>query len=132
MTVILHLPMPPSVNAANRVGRSKSTGKPFVYSSPEKRKFFAEADKLFLLRHGYNGKIKGAFKYHLVLNEKLRHGNADGDNRMKYALDFAQRVGVIENDKLAEGGSWAWGPCEFGAMLSIHRVPETEDAEAAQ
>ena len=132
MTVVLHLPMPPSVNAATRVGRNKVSGKAFVYSSREKNKFFADASMLYLAQKRILGFVKGPFTYHLVLNEKLRHGNADGDNRMKYALDFAQRVGLIENDKLAEGGSWAWGPCEHGAMLSIHRVNETkDDAEAA-
>lgn len=130
--VVLHLPMPPSVNAATRVGRNKVNGKAFVYSSPEKRKFLADADALYLVQKRTIGFVKGPFTYHLVLNEKLRHGNADGDNRMKYALDFAQKVGLIENDKLAEGGSWSWGPCEFGAMLSIHRVSETKgSAEAA-
>jgi len=124
MTVILHLPMPPSVNAATRVGRNKVNGKPFVYSSREKQKFFADAGMMYLAQKRITGFVKGPFTYHLVLNEKLRHGNADGDNRTKYALDFAQKVGLIENDKLAEGGSWAWGPCEHGAMLSIHRVTD--------
>lgn len=132
MTVVLHLPLPPSVNAATRVGRNKYSGKTFVYSSQEKKKFIADADVLFIAQKRGIGFVKGRFTYHLVLNEKLRHGNADGDNRMKYALDYAQRVGLIENDKLAEGGSWAWGPCKHGAMLSIHRVNETKDnAEAA-
>jgi Holliday junction resolvase RusA-like endonuclease len=136
MTVVLHLPMPPSVNAATRVGRNKVNGKPFVYSSREKQRFFADAGMMYLAQKRITGFVKGPFTYHLILNEKLRHGNADGDNRMKYALDFAQKVGLIENDKLAEGGSWAWGPCEHGAMLSIHpvsnRVTETkDDAEAA-
>jgi hypothetical protein len=120
MTVVLHLPMPPSVNAATRVGRNKVNGKPFVYSSREKQKFFADADALFMAQKRTIGFVRGKFTYHLILNEKLRHGNADGDNRQKYAIDFAQRVGLIENDKLAEGGSWSWGPCEYGAMLSIH------------
>lgn len=124
MTVVLHLPMPPSVNAATRVGRNKYSGKSFVYSSQAKKKFFADADLLYLAQKRGTVSVKGAFTYHLVLNEKLRHGSADGDNRMKYALDFAQRVGLIENDKLAEGGSWAWGPCEHGAMLSIHPIQE--------
>src|SRR5581483_2256621 len=100
--------------------RSKATGKGFIYSSPEKRQFFRDAETLYLLQKSHIGFVKGRFTYHLILNEKFRHGNSDGDNRGKYALDFAQRVGRIENDKLAEGGSWCWGPCEHGAMLSIH------------
>jgi len=126
MTIVVHLPFPPSVNASTRVGRNKSTGRNVVYSSPEKRRFFADADVLYLAQKRTIGFVRGPFTYHLVLNEKLRHGNADGDNRGKYALDFAQRVGLIENDKFAEGGSWAWGPCEHGAMLSIHPAKRSE------
>jgi len=111
--------MPPSVNASTRAGFNAYTKKPFVYKSDSLRKFFAEADQLFMTQKRTIGFVKGPFTYHLVLNEKLRHGNADGDNRGKYALDYAERVGLIENDKLAEGGSWSWGPCEFGAMLAI-------------
>ena len=129
MTVVLHLPMPPSVNAATRVGRNKYTGKAFVYSSREKNKFFSDASMLYLAQKRILGFVKGPFTYHLVLSDKQRHGNADGDNRMKYALDFAQKVGLIENDKLAEGGSWSWGPCEHGAMLSIHPASTASNPE---
>lgn len=117
---ILHLPMPPSLNLANRIGRNKKTGKPQVYPNRDKIKFFAEADKLYVMQARKIAGFPGAFKYHLILNEAMRHGNADGDNRQKYAIDFLQRVGLIENDKLAEAGSWSWGPCEFGAMISVY------------
>lgn len=120
MTILLHLPYPPSVNAASRAGVSK-TGKPFVYSSREKSKFFQDADVLAIARRPI-GFVRGPFTYHLTLNREFRHGNADGDNRSKYALDYAQKIGLIENDKLAEGGSWSWGSCEFGALLSIRPV----------
>lgn len=122
MTTILHLPFPPSVNASSRIGKSKTSGKSFIFSSPEKRRFLKDADALYYVQSKGLQCVKGKFTYHLILNETMRHGNADGDNRQKYALDFAQRVGLIENDKLAEGGSWAWGPCLHGALLSIHPV----------
>src|SRR3954471_4860396 len=122
MSVVLHLPYPPSVNAANRFGKKG------YYPSENKTVFFQEANKLYMMQARSLGSVKGKFTYHLTLNSELRHGNADGDNRIKYPLDFAQKVGLIENDKLAEGGSWSWGPCEYGALLSIHpvsnRVPE--------
>lgn len=120
MTVILHLPWPPSVNDSNRAGVSKM-GKPFVYSSQSKRRFFRDADILVMAQKPI-GFVKGPFTYHLILNRDMRHGNADGDNRGKYVLDYAQKIGLIENDKLAEGGSWSWGHCEHGAMLSIRPV----------
>lgn len=127
MSLTLHLPFPPSVNASTRAGVSK-TGKAFVYSSDKKRSFFNDADKLLMAQKRLLP-IKGEFTYHLVLNEKLRHGNADGDNRGKYALDYLERAGLIENDKLARGGSWAWGPCEHGAMISVYPVNRVSVAQ---
>jgi hypothetical protein len=119
MSIILHLPYPPSVNDANKFGRKGH------YPSNDKVAFFREADCLFLTqkRALMGQKVEGPFTYHLTLNRALRHPLADGDNRGKYPLDCAQKFGLIENDKLAEGGSWSWGSCEFGAMLSIHPVP---------
>lgn len=118
MTIILHLPKPPSVNDANRFGKKG------YYPSDEKKKFFVDADGLFLTqkRSLMGQKITGHFTYHLVLNSALRGPLDDGDNRIKYPLDYAQRVGLIENDKLADSGSWSWGPCQEGAMLSLHPV----------
>lgn len=122
MSIVLHLPWPPSVNGANKFGKKG------YYPSVEKKKFFEDADVLYMAQRRALGFIKGPFTYHLVLNRELRHPLSDGDNRAKYPLDCAQRFGLIENDKLAEGGSWSWGSCEHGAMLSIHpvnhRVPE--------
>jgi hypothetical protein len=96
-----------------------------ITPSNDKVAFFREADCLFLTqkRALMGQKVEGPFTYHLTLNRALRHPLADGDNRGKYPLDCAQKFGLIENDKLAEGGSWSWGSCEFGAMLSIHPVP---------
>ena len=118
MTVVLHLPWPPSVNDANKFSRRG------YYPSDDKKNFFREADSLFLTqKRSLSGqKINGPFTYHLVLNRAQRGPLMDGDNRAKYPIDCAQKFGLIENDKLAEGGSWSWGNCEHGAMLSIHPV----------
>lgn len=122
--IVLHLPYPPSVNDANKFGKWGH------YPSAEKKQFFAAADALFLSqKRALRGqRIDGPFTYHLVLNRALRHPLADGDNRGKYPLDCAQKFGLIENDKFAEGGSWSWGECEHGCMLSIHRVTEAKDS----
>ena len=126
MSFVLHLPFPPTLNHANEIGKNKRTGKIQFYPSRDKAKFFREADGLFLTQKRGLERVAGPFTYHLILNEQMRHGSADGDNRGKYCLDYLQRVGLIDNDKLAHGGSWSWGPCEFGAMLSVYprRVPE--------
>ncbi len=130
--IYLAIPFPPSANRGLAVGRSEVTGKPIVYQSPEKRGFVKRALELYMTqKRGLLGKrIAGPFTYHITLNEKLRHGNADGDNRQKYAIDFLQKVNLIDNDKLAEGGSWSWAPCEHEALISIwpassNRVPDS-------
>lgn len=138
MTAIyLGLPFPPSVNDAVVIGKSRRTGKAMAFSSDTKRRFVADADVLYIQQKRALGgrRIEGAFTYHLTLNEALRTAAMDGDNRQKYALDYLQRVGLIKNDKYAAGGSWAWGPCEYPALIgvwpfdpdikhpSIHRVP---------
>ena len=122
--IVLHLPYPPSTNEAN------GWGKRGYYPRKVKQDFFRNADDLFLTqKRALNGlRIEGPFTYHLILNRSLRDPRADGDNRGKYALDFAQKVGLIKNDKFAEGGSWSWGECEHGAMLSIH--PFTVESSA--
>lgn len=116
MTNILHLPFPPSVNDAN-----KFTSKGKHYPSADKKAFFRDADVLCLMQKP-TWFVKGPFTYHITLNREMRHPLADGDNRGKYPLDYAQKIGLIENDKLAEGGSWSWGNCEYGALLSVHPV----------
>lgn len=134
MSFILHLPFPPSLNDANAIGKNRRTGQIQVYSNRGKTKFFRDADALFLAQKRGLERISGPFTYHLILNEGMRHGNADGDNRGKYCLDYLQKIGLIDNDKYAAGGSWSWGACEFGAMISVypHRVQSNQDgAEAA-
>ena len=119
IAAILDLPMPPSLNAVARIGKSRATGKAFVFSDRSKAAFFREAEGYYLQQKRNVTRVDGHFTYHLTLNETQRHGNADGDNRQKYVLDFLQRVGVIANDKYADGGSWSWGPCEHGCRISI-------------
>ena len=122
MTAIyLALPFPPSVNDSVDFGRNKQTGKVTAFESKSKRAFIKEADGMFMTqkRALMGQRIDGPFTYHLTLNELLRHPNSDGDNRQKYAIDFLQRVGLITNDKYAMGGSWAWGPCEYPALIGV-------------
>ncbi len=130
MSIVLHLPWPPSVNSANGLSRRG------YYPRKQKEEFFRAADGLFMTqKRALAGlRVEGPFTYHLVLNRAQRTPSMDGDNRGKYPLDCAQKFGLIENDKFAEGGSWSWGDCEHGAMLSIHpvnhRVPDIQPASA--
>lgn len=119
MTFVIELPWPPSVNDANKIGKNRKTGKPVVYGNQHMVKFLKDADALYLAQAKQLKFVPGEFTYHLTLNEKLRSPLMDGDNRGKYVLDFLQRVGLIENDKLAHGGSWSWGACEFGCRVIV-------------
>ena len=58
--------------------------------------------------------VEGHFNYDIILSSESRRSNADGDNRTKVVLDFLERVGLIENDCLADGGSWKWGSADKG------------------
>lgn len=126
--IVLHLPFPPSVNSANNYGRKG------YYPSEKKVGFYRDANVLFLTqKRALKGqRIEGPFTYHIVLNRSKRRPLADGDNHLKYVLDFAQIVGLIDNDKFAEGGSWSWGECEHGAMLSIHPVASASNPTAGE
>jgi hypothetical protein len=119
--IIVHLPFPVSMNASN--GWSvQGRGRYGYYPREAKKAFWRDAEALYMTqKRALAGlKIAGPFTYHLILNNALRTPLMDGDNRGKLALDFAQKMGLIENDKLAEAGSWSWGPCQHGALLSIH------------
>jgi hypothetical protein len=126
LTFVIDLPWPPSVNEANAVGKNKKTGKPFLYSGAAKKKFLDDAKMLLMAQKGwakFNGNpispVLGEFTYHITLNEAERKPLMDGDNRGKYVLDFLQTAKLIENDKLAHGGSWSWGPCEYGCRVIV-------------
>ncbi len=137
MTFVINLPFPPSLNSANNLGRD-GQGNVRVFSSPAKTAFFKDADGMFWEQKKHLRPVRGRFTFHITLNEKDRNPLSDGDNRGKYVLDYLQRVDLIDNDKLAQSGSWSWGPCEFGCQVivkeydpSINRVPETSKTESA-
>lgn len=105
--VALSLPYPVSTNRIWRHSKGRT------HSSPEYAKWRDEALGMYQEQKRELGTpVVGHFTYHIVLNEKKRHGNADGDNRTKCVLDFLEKVGLIENDKYADGGSWSWGPLD--------------------
>lgn len=116
--VVLDLPFPPSANRLTRHG--VRNGKRVSYTNPDYASWKEEAGWMFKAQRKNAGTpIKGAFTYHLVLDETRWPKASDGDNRCKAPLDFLQDVGLIENDKLAVGGSWSWGPVK-GARITAH------------
>lgn len=110
--VTLTLPFPPSANRLWRTGNGRT------YLSPQYRDWKDSAFASYLQQKRVAGEpVQGAFTYHIVLDEKKRKQARDGDNRSKAVLDFLQSVGLIEDDKLADAGSWSWGPCEAGTCF---------------
>lgn len=110
--VMLHLPFPPSVN---RIWRS---GKGRTYISKQYKAWKDEAMARYLEQRSSAGNpIVGNFTYHIILDEKRRKVARDGDNRGKVVLDLLQSVGLIEDDKLADAGSWSWGPVDGGGCI---------------
>jgi Holliday junction resolvase RusA-like endonuclease len=110
--ITLHLPFPPTSNHTNGIGRRKD-GTPYVYSNKSLKQFQADAKVMYLQQRKSCGTpIEGHFTYHIVLDQSRRAVARDGQNREKYVLDFLQDVGLIKNDKLADGGSWSWGPID--------------------
>lgn len=104
--MILTLPFPPS---QNNLWKGASKGH---YSSDAYKKWKAAADVAYQQQRRHIGTpIKGNFTYHITLDEKKR-ANRDGDNFTKAVLDQLQRLELIENDKLANAGSWTWGPVQ--------------------
>jgi len=115
--VTLSLPFPISANRLWRNGRGRT------YLSPQYRAWKDAAFASYLQQKREAGTpIIGNFTYHITLDEKKRKQARDGDNRGKGVLDFLQSVGLIEDDKFADSGSWSWGPIEPGTcFVTLHK-----------
>lgn len=64
--------------------------------------------------------VNGAFEAHFAFSRDRRRKGSDLDNRVKCAMDFLQRVGLIENDSLAEKITATWAPVD-GVFIRIHK-----------
>jgi Holliday junction resolvase RusA-like endonuclease len=108
---LIVLPFPISVNAIWRYVGVRA------YRTKEYTDWIDEADGVYMQQpKAAKNPIKGHFTYHIVLDEKKR-GRKDGDNFSKVVLDFLERVELIENDSLADAGSWSWGPTDPGMCV---------------
>jgi Holliday junction resolvase RusA-like endonuclease len=61
----------------------------------------------------------------LQLSKKHRRKNSDADNRVKAVLDFCTRVGLIEDDKLLEVGTFMWSHHDVipeGCRVTLWRI----------
>ena len=122
--ISLRLPFPVSTNAIWRSNRGR------VHKSKAYDKWIGAANMAFLTQKRELGKpIVGAFSMSIVLDDKKR-GKRDLDNCVKVVLDHVQRLGLIENDKLAEEISVRWGRLLTGGCL-VQIFPATAEARAA-
>lgn len=104
---VLTLPFPPSANRIWRVSNGRT------HRSADYVKWEKKAEASFTNQKNHCGTpVSGGFVYHILLDETRRAVARDGDNRQKAVLDFLQHVGLIDDDKFANGGSWSWGPTE--------------------
>jgi Holliday junction resolvase RusA-like endonuclease len=93
-------------------------------------RWIGQANMAFLAQKRELGKpIIGPFSIEIILDDKKR-GVRDLDNYVKSVLDHCQRLGLIENDKLAEEISVRWGRPDGGGCL-VQIFPATAEARAA-
>lgn len=114
--VTIEVPMPPSVNQIWRARRSARNGKPSFYLDARYATWKRAADNIILATVP-RPRIMGHFEVTIVLNAEKRRG--DADNRAKAAMDFLQRAGVIENDKLANSVTTVWGFAPTGCRIEV-------------
>lgn len=132
VTYCLELPFPVS---ANRLWRSAGAvththhgsilSRPRVYISPMYRSWITEADALYLTQKRKMGPVQmlGPYTIECVFSRDKRSPLADGDNLTKCIHDWLQRVQIIKNDRLCEGGYWAWGEASAGTTVVVHGYP---------
>ena len=108
----LCLPFPISANRLWRKSRS------VVHISQEYKSWKLEAEGWYVQQRKSTPRIPGNFTYHLTLDKTRRKVARDGDNRCKCVLDFIQRMDLIEDDKLADSGTWEWGEAD-GCVISV-------------
>lgn len=94
-SITVDLPLPPSTNRIWRVANNRS--KRVVYPDPKYVAWKKLADVEFAKQRPAKFKqIKAEFELEMSIAFKSR---GDLDNRLKPVLDWAQKAGIISNDK---------------------------------
>lgn len=114
--ITLDLPLPPS---ANRIWRYVPGSTRTVLSEAyQDWKRAADQFAQYQLGAGHREPISGPFAVTITLDRK-RHGRGDPDNRIKGALDYLQRAGVVANDKYLERLTLQYGEAPEGMRLVV-------------
>lgn len=124
--VTIEFPYPPTANTIWRRGKGRT------YLNPKYKAWQAEANGMYQEQKAaktIGTPIQGPFEVHLTFSDKKRRKGSDLDNRVKPVLDQMQKLGVIENDSLAEKVTATWGPVRgvfVRAFKHIATSPGTE------
>lgn len=121
---IIDLAMPPSVNSIWR--HSRSTGK--VYLADRYKTWKRDADNRYLAHKRDWLPIKGRFSIVITLDAR-KQGRSDPDNRVKAALDWLQRVELIENDNLCASLLVRWGRAPEGCRIKLRAIEPFRETE---
>lgn len=98
--VRIDLPFPPSVNKVWRIGKNRKTGKRYIYRPDGYVRWIKQADLQWLTQKppGHFETITGLFKTRIMLSRPDKR-HRDEHNYHKGVMDWAQRVGIISDDK---------------------------------
>lgn len=127
MTTVIDLPLPPSVNGIWRSRRGHG-GKPVFFLAPRYQTWKRAADNFFMAQKRIAKPVAGEFIATITLNEKKLRKGSDIDNRVKAAMDWLQRSGLIENDKLARKLTVGFGVAPEGCRITLKAASVKEAA----
>ena len=114
MTVIVALPMPPSINSAYG---NKKPGQPGKGRYKTKALTDWVRDATAMLRLQKPGRTKGDVKVEYLFGP--RNKNADVCNREKVLSDFLVSAGIIEDDRFIVEAVIKWDDTVRGACATV-------------
>lgn len=104
MSHSIHLPFPPTTNTIWRLGRNKT-----IHRNQSYVQWIEQADQLTLLtKRGPIKMLVGPFFALLELHTTDKRRRKDADNRWKAVLDYATRIGLIQDDCHMQWGLVGW------------------------
>lgn len=130
MTLTIDLPRPPSVNRIWR-SRSGANGKPQFFLDKRYATWKRVCDNLCMANGWHKTPVKGRFTAVITIDRKFCRPTSDIDNFGKAPMDFLQRAGIIENDKLADSVKTRWGRAPEGCRITISPVGEAVTEKVA-
>lgn len=110
----LALPAPPSVNLFERDRR----GRPLGNRSPKVQKWIGKCDAVFLTIRPRPQPVHGFF-IAVIMWDNRYLTVVDWDNPIKPLMDYLERLGLIDNDRLCYRGTVGFGPAPLGCVVRV-------------